>query len=222
MTRSGRAFVLGFVSLTALVSTSAEVQAFGLDDVAARAAKLADAPYQKPGSGLPKTVKALNYDQFRDIRFRPDRALWRNAKLPFEVMFFHRGWFYEDPVVIREVTADGEREIPFDPDAFDYGKNKIDREELKGAGFAGFRVHFPLNSATYKDETLVFLGASYLRALGRGQVYGLSARGLAIDTAENTGEEFPRFVEFWIERPAPNANELKIYALLDSPRAAGA
>jgi periplasmic glucans biosynthesis protein len=223
MTRSGRRIVLGSLALVvALVLTSTDARAFGLDDVAARAEKLAAAAYQKPSAGLPKAIKTLGYDQYRDIRFRPERALWRTSKLPFEIMFFHRGWFYEEPVTIREVSADGEREIAFDPDAFDYGKNKIERDELRGLGFAGFRVHFPLNTPTYRDEVLVFLGASYFRALGRGQRYGLSARALAIDTAENSGEEFPRFAEYWIERPRPTAKELTIYALLDSPRATGA
>ena len=45
------------------------------------------------------------------------------------------------------------------------------------------------------------LGASYFRVVGKGQVYGLSARGPAIDTALPSGEEFPRFREFWVERP---------------------
>ena len=223
MTRAGQLAVLGwFVVVVALVLTSANACAFSLDDVAARAEKLAAAPYQKPNSSLPKGIKALSYDQYRDIRYRAERALWRNAKLPFEVMFFHRGWYYQEPVVVNEVTPEGVREIPFDPDAFDYGKNKLERDELKGMGFAGLRVHFPINTATYRDEVLVFLGASYFRALGRGQRYGLSARALAIDTAESTGEEFPRFVEFWIERPPQNAKELTIYAMLDSPRASGA
>src|SRR5438094_5361962 len=176
MTRSGRAIVLGILSLfAALASSGTSASAFSLDDVAVRAQKLASASYQKPSGGLPKAIKALGYDQYRDIRFRPERALWRNSKRPFEIMFFHRGWFYEDPVAIHELSADGAREIPFDPEAFDYGKNKISRDEVRDAGFAGFRVHFPLNTAAYKDEALVFLGASYFRALGRGQRYGLSA-----------------------------------------------
>jgi glucans biosynthesis protein len=83
-------------------------------------------------------------------------------------------------------------------------------------------VHYPVNTPHYKDEVLVFLGASYFRGLGGGQRFGLSARALAIDTAESSGEEFPRFVEFWIERPSATAKELTIYALLDSPRATGA
>src|SRR6185503_20269491 len=127
-----------------------------------------------------------------------------------------------EAVAIHEVTAGGVRDVAFDPEAFDYGKNQIDRNQMRGLGFAGFRVHFPVNRPTYKDETLVFLGASYFRALGRGQRFGISARGLAIDTAENSGEEFPRFVEFWIDRPLATAKELTIYALLDSPRATGA
>lgn len=215
--------VLGALALIAtLLLTGVEARAFSLDDVAARAKTLAAAQYHKPAASLPKTLKGIGYDQYRDIRFRPDRALWRDAKLPFELMFFHRGWLYEDPVTIHEVGPDGVREIRFDPEAFDYGKNKVERDELRGLGFAGFRAHFPLNTPAHRDEVVVFLGASYFRALGRGQRYGLSARGLAIDTAERGGEEFPRFVEFWIERPAPKAKELTIYGLLDSPRATGA
>jgi glucans biosynthesis protein len=223
MIGAGRIVLFSFLLLlSAATAVPSHVLAFGLDDVAARAAKLAASPYQKPGATLPKVIKALDYDSFRDIRFRPERAMWRGMKLPFEVMFFHRGWFYEDPVAIHEIIGQGVQDIAFDADTFDYGRNKIDRNEVKGLGFAGFRVHFPVNTQAYKDEVLVFLGASYFRALGQGQQFGLSARGLAIDTAESGGEEFPRFVEFWIERPPPGAKELTIYALLDSPRATGA
>jgi glucans biosynthesis protein len=209
-------------ALLALVTLAGNAHAFGLEDVAARAEKLAASPYQKRAGALPGSIAGLDYDQHRDIRYRPERALWRNAKLPFELMFFHPGWVYEDVVTIREVGPEGEKEIRFDPDAFDYGRNKLDHKDLSSLGYAGFRVHFAVNTPTYKDEVLVFLGASYFRGLGRGQRFGLSARALAVDTAESTGEEFPRFVEFWIERPKPNATELVVYGLLDSPRAAGA
>jgi periplasmic glucans biosynthesis protein len=220
---AGRAALLCAVALLmALALVASEAQAFGFDDVTKRAEKLAGSSYQKPSSALPKSLKALNYDEYRDIRFRPERAVWRNLNLPFEMMFFHRGYFYEDPVAMNEITPEGVRAIPFDSDACDYGKNKLDPQELRGAGFAGFRIHFPVNTPAYKDEVLAFLGASYFRGLGRGQRFGLSARGVAIDTAESAGEEFPRFVEFWIQRPTPKAKELVIYALLDSPRAAGA
>lgn len=211
------------VSLALVASLfSASCTAFGFDDVALRARQLAAASYKKPDVDLPKELQELTYDQYRDIRFKPERAWWHAAKLPFELMFFHQGLYYNYPVRLHEVSSDGVRDIRFDPDLFDYGANKLDPASLRGLGYAGFRVHYAVNSPKYKDEVLVFLGASYFRALGKGQRYGLSARGLAIDTGLMSGEEFPRFSEFWIERPDPAARELRIYALLDSPRATGA
>jgi periplasmic glucans biosynthesis protein len=171
---------------------------------------------------LPKELQDLTYDQYRDIRFRPDRAWWRSSKLPFELTFFHEGLYYNYPVLLHEISPAGVRDIRFDPGLFDYGETHLDPKLLAGLGYAGFRVHYAINSQKYKDEVLVFLGASYFRALGKGQRYGISARGLAIDTALMSGEEFPRFTEFWVERPEPQARELRLYALLDSPRATGA
>jgi periplasmic glucans biosynthesis protein len=69
---------------------------------------------------------------------------------------------------------------------------------------------------------MVFLGASYFRMVGRGQTYGLSLRGLAVDTALPSGEEFPRFTEFWLVRPEVGANRMEILALLDSASVTGA
>jgi len=210
------------VATLAVVLVAPRVAAFGFEDVAARARTLAAAPYRKPESTLPKEVQGLTYDQYRDIRFRPEKAWWRGARLPFELMFFHQGLYYETPVRLHELVGDTAREIRFDPALFDYGKNAIDPKRLTGLGFAGFRVHYAINTTRYKDEALVFLGASYFRALGKGQRYGLSARGLALDTGIMSGEEFPRFTEFWLERPEPNARELRMFALLESPRATGA
>jgi glucans biosynthesis protein len=200
----------------------AHALSFGFEDVAQRARALANAGYAAPESRLPKELADLDYDQYRDIRFDPDKRVWRAAKLPFELAFFHLGFRYERPVRIREITAAGVRDIPFSREQFDYGKNALDPAKLRAPGFAGFRVHYPLNTPKYKDEVLVFLGASYFRALGRNQIYGISARGLAVDTALASGEEFPSFTEFWIERPAANATQLTLYALLDSRRVTGA
>jgi glucans biosynthesis protein len=196
--------------------------AFNFEDVAQRARQLAEASFKPQESKLPSEIEKLNYDEFRDIRFKPARSLWRAGRLPFEIAFFHEGLFFKQPVKINEVSVEGVHEIKFTPDLFDYGSNKIDPGAMRDLGFAGFRVHYAINSPRYKDEVLVFLGASYFRALGKGQIYGLSTRGVAIDTGLASGEEFPRFVEFWIERPVPSATELTIYALLDSRRVSGA
>lgn len=218
---AGRA-AAAFVALGVACAAAMPAAAFDFDDVAKRAAQLAERPYKAPSVTLPKTLQNLTYDQYRDIRFKPAMALWRNAGVPFEVQLFHPGLYYDQPVKISEVVQGQPREIRFNADFFDYGQNKVDKAALSGLAFAGFRVHFPLNNTKYKDEVLVFQGASYFRALGRDQRYGLSARGLAIDTALPSGEEFPRFVEFWLERPEPGAKDITIYALLDSKRVAGA
>ena len=207
---------------TAAFALPGLANAFGFDELSERARRLAQQPHRASASTLPGELQALSYDQYRDIRFKPERALWRGEGLPFEVMFFHLGKQQTEPVLINEITPQGVRHIGFDRDHFDYGKNRLSPQAWGDVGFAGFRVHFPLKQADYKDELIVFLGASYFRALGAGQHYGLSARGLAIDTVGGEREEFPRFKEFWIRKPEPGATSLTVYALLDSPRAAGA
>ncbi|MDQ6680898.1 MAG: glucan biosynthesis protein G [Pseudomonadota bacterium] len=195
---------------------------FGLDDVAGIARGIAAKPYKAPLDRLPQELRDLDYDALRDIRFKPDHALWRAEKLPFELMFLHLGRGVREPVAINTIEPAGVRRIPFNSELFDYGRNRLDVQKLRDIGFAGFRVHYSINTPNYKDEVMVFLGASYFRALGKGQHYGLSARGLAVDTAQSSGEEFPRFSEFWIERPKRNATTLTVYALLESRRLAGA
>jgi periplasmic glucans biosynthesis protein len=215
-----RAFA--FLSLLLAVLRGDPAKAFDFDDVAARAKLQAQRAYHSESHQLPVELQALTYDQYRDIRFRPDHALWRAEHLPFEAMFFHLGKFQTEPVLVNEVTAEGVRHVAYDRAAFDYGHNTLSSDTWGDLGFAGFRAHYPLNGSAYKDELVVFLGGSYFRALGAGLRYGLSARGLAIDTVGGHGEEFPRFTEFWLVRPAANATTLTVYALLDSPRASGA
>ena len=206
----------------ALVAGAAQAQGFDFDSVTRLARERAEKPYRAASDKLPADLAKLNYDQVRDIRWRPDRALWRAEKLPFEAMFFHLGLYQKEPVLINEVTPQGARHISYSRADFNYGKNQIKPEAWGDLGFAGFRLHNHPNSNAYKDELVVFQGASYFRALGKGQQYGLSARGLAIDTVGGSGEEFPRFTEFWLVRPDALSTQVTVYALMDSPRATGA
>lgn len=212
---------LALTVLAAALHVSA-AGAFTFDDVAEQAQLQARQPYRSSGRKAPAQLRALNYDQYRDIRFRPDRALWRADKLPFELMFFHLGTGQTESVRMDEVTPEGTRHFPYRAGDFDFGKNKLSPQSWGDLGFGGFRAHYQLNAGAYKDELVVFLGASYFRALGAGQRYGLSARGLAIDTVGGEREEFPAFTRFWAVKPTADATTLTLFALLDSPRATGA
>jgi len=192
------------------------------DQIKAKAAVLAKNEHVGSASQLPPFLSDLNYDQFRDIRFRPDYSLWRDEKLPFEAQFFSRGFTFNNRVLINIVENAVETPYNFDPGMFDFGRLPVPMEVPKDLGFAGFRLHHPINTHQYLDEVAAFLGASYFRSVGRRQVYGLSARGLAVDTGLPRGEEFPVFREYWFEKPAADARHLTVYALMDSPSVAGA
>ncbi len=177
-----------------LVACAAQAaSAFGLEDVAKRAKQLAASAYADPRGNVPRWLLDLNYDQWRDIRFRPDRALWSDRKLPFQVQFFHPGLFYDRTVILHVV--DGfrsrvSRHLLARPASTTAGTTSTGRVP-QDLGYAGFRIHYPIKSTSYHDEVIGFLGASYFRAVGRDQVYGLSARGLAIDTALSSGRGVP-------------------------------
>ena len=197
--------------------------AFGFEDVATLARLSAARPYEAPTPKLPAALSGLSYDGMRDIRYRPDRALWRPQGLPFELQMFHLGGTQNLAVQLHEVHAGEVLPLRYRPADWDLGAHPFSRNSFGDIGHAGFRVHAALNGHDHKDEVVVFLGASYFRALGRGQQYGLSARALALDTVGGrAGEEFPRFTSFWLQRPAPGDRTLTIDALLDSPRASGA
>ncbi len=179
-------------------------------------------PYAAPAAALPAALAKLGYDQYQSIRFRPDHSLWEHDGRDFRLQFFHVGRGFMNPVRLYEVADGSVREILYDPAMFDFGESGLDPESMRGRpGFAGFRIQFVTD---WKTDIAAFLGASYFRAVGEDtRQYGLSARALAVDTAvADHAEEFPRFVAFWFERPAKNADTLSLYALMDSPSVTGA
>lgn len=179
--------------------------------------------FVEPETALPEPLDKLTYDEHRAIRYRPDHAVWK-GEAPFELQAFHMGWLFSSPVGVFSVKDGRAQRVAFGPDDFEYRK-PLDPARFDGVempGVAGFRVHNTLNRPDIMDELAVFLGASYFRGLGRGNVYGISARGLAVNTATQLGEEFPRFDAFFVETPAPDADSITIYASLDSRSVTGA
>ncbi|HEX2556007.1 MAG TPA: glucan biosynthesis protein G [Microvirga sp.] len=195
---------------------------FRYEDVVRRARDIAAAPHDAGVPPLPEPFNRLDFDAYRDIRFRPDRALLGSAGGPFRMQLFHLGFLYQRPVTVNVIRDGVPTPVPYQRELFDYGKNRIERPMPVNLGFAGFRLHYPLNDPKVLDEVIAFLGASYFRFLGRGHKYGLSARGLALNVEGPEPEEFPYFREFWIEAPKAGSDRATVLALLDSPSVAGA
>lgn len=193
------------------------------DAISSRAKLLAKREYKPLETNIPEALANMDYDQYRSIRFRPESSIWHNESL-FELQLFHPGFLYREPVVLHMAADGADSYVQFKQEFFNYDGPAAPLAGVApgNIGFAGFRIHYPLNSQDYKDEFVVFQGASYFRMVGPGLAYGLSARGLAIDTAEPKGEEFPVFREFWLIKPAPNDTRMVMYALLDSPSVTGA
>ncbi|MBC8040894.1 MAG: glucan biosynthesis protein [Opitutaceae bacterium] len=217
-----RLLLLGLTLTTFHVALRAADVPFDFEVLQYRAKSLASRPYAERSNRVPEALRKLTYDQYRDLRFNPDSSWWRRERLPFQLQFFHPGFIYNRTVQLSEVSGGKVEPISYDKDLFNFGANR-DLGSIPGdMGFTGFRIHSQLNNAEYYDELAVFQGASYFRALGQGMRYGLSARGLALNTAEPGGEEFPVFEEFWVERPADKSKTITVYALMDSPSVAGA
>jgi periplasmic glucans biosynthesis protein len=195
---------------------------FGYQDVVKRARDLAAAPFDGSIPPLPDGLANLDFDAWRDIRFKSEKPLLGQEGANFRLELFHLGYVYKRPVVVNVLRDGIPAPIPYAANLFDYGRTKVDGNLPINLGFAGFRLRFPLNAPHVWDEVIAFLGASYFRFLGRGQRYGLSARGLAIGAGPRLNEEFPFFREFWIETPDAVAEQIVIYALLDGESATGA
>lgn len=195
-------------------------QAFDYAALKGQARLLAQQPHRSAAVALPREVRDMTWDDYQSIRYRDDRALWGNLRTRFRAKFFHLGLYYKEPVRVYEVVDGRAREIGYDRRMFDYGKGPLRNARLpQNLGFAGVRLLFHTD---WSRDVTAFLGASYFRAVGGELQYGLSARALAIDSGMSRAEEFPRFTAFWLERPADNADNLVVFALLDSPSAAGA
>jgi len=197
-------------------------QPFSQDWLQEHARELSAQAYEPATMAADNPLRDLSYDQYRSIRFDPDAAIWGDDGLAFELQLFHPGFLHTTPVSLHQVDDGEARRLAFTPEVFDYRDSPLNTDQIDAGGYAGFRVHHPINRSDYYDEFLVFLGASYFRAVGKNQLYGLSARGLAVNTVGDGDEEFPRFSDFWIERPDAGSEEIVIHALLDSPSVTGA
>ena len=192
---------------------------FNFDLLKQRAKVLAAKAYMPVQPPAPDIIRGIDFDVAQKIKFRADRALWPNGAGSFPVRLFHLDRFNALPVRINVIDGDVARQVIYSPDDFDYGGTGLEKKLPASVGFSGFRV---MNGPDSNTDWLAFQGASYFRSSGHDNQYGASARGIAVDTATSTKEEFPLFVEFWLAEANPNRAAITIYALLDGPSLTGA
>jgi periplasmic glucans biosynthesis protein len=216
-----------FLVQEALIAAAADIPAipeetafFDYARLKGQARELATHPYIAHESELPRSLQNLSWDEYQQLMFKHNHALWSRDKLLFRVELFHLGLYFKTPVTIYELVDGKTREVAYDSDMFSYGTSGVIGNRLpKDLGFAGFRFHY---FTDWRRDVIAFLGHSYFRAVGGEMQYGISARGLAIDTAMPSPEEFPAFTRFWLRKPEPGGGTATVYALLDSPSATGA
>lgn len=193
-------------------------QPFSFDWLRGQARQSAAQPYRAPPIRQQEVLERIDFDAYQQIRYRPEDALWVKGDGPYPVQLFHLGKLFQAPVRVHLVRDGMAREILYSPRLFAFGKASFAAALPDDSGFAGFRV---MHSSDQQRDWLAFLGATYFRSSGELDQYGLSARGIAIDTGLPTPEEFPNFISFWLE-PAPDPKALLIHALMDGPSISGA
>ena len=193
---------------------------FAADTVLKMAVELASKPFKEPEAApLPGVFSGLNFEQYAAIRRVPGTAIWSDQKLGFSLEPLHRGFVYTTPIAINIVENGMAQNLIYDAANFDFGPLKPPAP-LGDLGFSGLRV---LKSSDQGfEDVAIFQGATFYRARAHAQPFGVTARGLAIRTGDEPGEEFPLFRAFWIEKPNPAANTLTIQALLNSASVTGA
>jgi len=197
-------------------------QPFDAEDVTAQARNLAAQPYAPPPR-IPDAWTRITYDDYVSIWFDGRNALWaEDQATPLMVDVFAPGLYYPHPVQLSVIDGTSARPVLFDMAVFDKTDKFPDLPMDDTLGYSGLRLRAELERPGIFQEFAVFQGASYFRAIGTGDIYGISARGLAIDTAEPSGEEFPEFRSFWMETPRPGDGTFILHALLDSPSCTGA
>lgn len=220
---TGTAFLPGIYALATQKESRAgsaprlgPAKAFDFERLCERAKTLAQSPYEPAPVRAAETLELVDFDAHQKIRFRPESSLWADGPGAWPVQFFHPGRYFKEAVRIHVVEGGEAREVLFSPDMFSMPEEHVARSLPDDIGFAGFRVMEP----GMKSDWVSFLGAAYFRTSGAQDQYGLSARGVAIDTATPRPEEFPRFTQFWLE---PGGDDIQIvHALMDGPSITGA
>lgn len=195
---------------------------FSFDLVIAEAKRRAAAPFSPQRGSMPAWLQKLSPEQYLHMKFNPEADIWRRDASPFRMDLLPVGFNFKTTVRISIVEEGKVRDVAANTSMFEFGAATPTPPTNAVLPLSGFRIRGHLDSRKSWDDFLVFQGASYFEAIAQNQVFGLKARGLAVGTAEPSGEEFPAFTHFWVVRPNKDAAGIDIYALLESQSTSGA
>jgi len=219
------AMLLSTTAMTGVpLAAPAPLEPFDFESFTARMRAMAAQPYAPPALIESAFYANLDYDGYRRVQFDTSKARWLGDAHDYQIHAFPPGWLFKETIGLAEIVDGKANPIAFGSNDFSFYFDAERQDEARAAefpGIAGFRINYPLNRPDAMDELVSFLGASYFRALGRDNIYGTSARGLVINSWREGAEEFPRFSEFYIEKPS-DAGPLTLYAALESPSVTGA
>jgi glucans biosynthesis protein len=157
-------------------------------------------PFVPAPNDLPDPFNGLNYEQYVAIKSLPANRLWDGEGRGFTAVPLPRGFVFTAPVGLFSVEDGVVRRIGFDRSRFDFGGLNVP-PTLPDLGFSGFRLASMAGNTPF--DFAIVQGATFFRALARGQNFGTVSRALTLKPGEARGEEFPIFRAFWLERPTP-------------------
>ena len=199
---------------------------FSFELLIERAKAQAAQPYVPPPTPAPDVVKRIDYDAHGKLRFRPEYALFGDGPGAYPVTFQFLGGFFPKTVQMHAVEGGQAREIVYSPDYFTVGPGQPGARAAarrqraspaSGSRRAACRATGPSASRGRPSSAPPTSGrwASWVRS-------GMSARGLALNVASSTPEEFPDFVAHWIAPAASESDPVIVHSLLDGPSVCGA
>lgn len=182
------------------------------------ARQLSKKPFVPLPNDLPDALSNLTYDQYVSIK-STQPPIWSTEGRGIALEPLHRGFVFNNAVDLFIVEDGAIRRLGYDRTQFNFNGINVPGD-LKDIGYSGFRlIAHPAEGRPY--DFAIVQGATFFRALARGQNYGVIARALTLRPAEAKGEEFPIFRSFWIERPSTGSNTITIHGVLDSESTTG-
>jgi len=218
-------FILLFCPVLNIFASDLSDKKFSFSDIKKEAENLAKNPYSPKKSILPDSIRKMTYNEYANMWLKPEHFLWQNDNLHYKVTFFPQGYIYDKGIDVYQIKNDSILDVPFKPDYIEYaGSAQFAKSQMPdNAGYAGFKILYKSPTAENPSEYVVFLGASYFRLIADNTSWGLSSRGISINSSiPGLVEEFPVFEKFWFQVPSSDSLTLTLYALLNGESVTGA